>query len=92
MKSSIRSVITILVTFLICTSCSNQISPVNVNPEGIAIKGYDTVAYFTRGEPVQGKKEVSHRWNGATWLFANNDHLELFKSTPRKYAPQYGGY
>jgi len=57
-----------------------------------AIKGYDTVAYFTIGKPTKGKKEFSHKWNGATWLFANQAHLELFKRDPEKYAPQYGGY
>ena len=36
-------------------------------PDGKAIRGYDPVAYFTRGEPVAGKPEFTHRWKGATW-------------------------
>lgn len=59
---------------------------------GIAIRGYDPVAYFTDGKPVPGKAEFSHTWNGATWQFASAEHRDMFKADPAKYAPQYGGY
>ena len=57
-----------------------------------AIKGYDTVAYFTEGKPVQGREQYSTEYNKATWLFASQANLELFISNTEKYAPQYGGY
>ena len=57
-----------------------------------AIKGYDTVAYFTEGKPVQGSELYSTEYNKATWLFASQVNLELFISNAEKYAPQYGGY
>lgn len=57
-----------------------------------AIKGYDTVAYFTQGKPVKGKSEFSTEYKEATWLFSSKENLELFKTDPEKYAPQYGGY
>jgi YHS domain-containing protein len=78
--------------FLLFACVSQAASPVNVTSEGIAIKGYDTVAYFTQGKPIQGKKEFNHQWNNATWLFANEQHLGMFKKDPASYAPQYGGY
>lgn len=59
---------------------------------GIAIRGYDTVAYFTDGKPVPGRDEFTTEWMGAKWKFASQDHLDKFKSEPAKYAPQYGGY
>lgn len=59
---------------------------------GIAINGYDTVAYFTDGKPVKGNEAFAYEWNGGKWLFASQAHLDLFKSNPTKYAPQYGGY
>jgi len=59
---------------------------------GIAIRGYDTVAYFTQGAPAKGLEEFSTQWQNATWLFSSNEHLELFTAQPEKYAPQYGGY
>ncbi len=59
---------------------------------GIAIRGYDTVAYFTLGRPVEGDKQYSVDWQEATWLFSTQEHADLFKSDPEAYAPQYGGY
>lgn len=59
---------------------------------GVAINGYDTVAYFTDGKPVKGSDAFVREWNGAKWKFASQQHLDLFKAAPEKYAPQYGGY
>ncbi len=59
---------------------------------GTAIRGYDTVAYFTEGAPVDGSDEFTTEWQGATWRFASQEHLDLFEAEPGKYAPQYGGY
>ncbi len=57
-----------------------------------AVSGYDTVAYFTQGEPVEGSDDYTHQYMGATWKFASQEHLNLFVADPEKYAPQYGGY
>lgn len=59
---------------------------------GIAIKGYDPVAYFTESRAVQGSPDISFEWLGAVWHFANAEHRTAFATTPVKYAPQYGGY
>lgn len=59
---------------------------------GVAIEGYDTVAYFTDGEAKKGSEEFVLEWLGATWLFANAEHRDLFAKQPVKYAPQYGGH
>jgi len=59
---------------------------------GIAIKGYDPVAFFSENAAVQGSKEHSYKWNGTTWQFKNAENLNSFKSAPEKYAPQFGGY
>ncbi len=59
---------------------------------GLAIQGYDAVAYFTQKKPVSGKAQFSYRWRGATWRFASAAHRDAFKANPTKYAPQYGGY
>lgn len=59
---------------------------------GLAVDGYDPVAYFTDGRPVEGNKEITYEWHGATWRFASAEHRELFVAAPEKYAPQYGGY
>ena len=67
-------------------------SRINTNWRGVAIKGYDPVAYFTLGKPVEGSEEFEFEWMAVKWRFSNARHLDLFKSDPEKYAPQYGGY
>jgi YHS domain-containing protein len=59
---------------------------------GVAINGYDTVAYFTEQKAVKGSEKYSYDWLGTPWHFASDEHRELFMSDPIKYAPQYGGY
>jgi len=59
---------------------------------GVAIRGFDTVAYFTQGKAVEGVEEFSVDWSGATWLFSTQEHADLFEGSPEQYAPQYGGY
>jgi len=51
-----------------------------------------TVAYWTLGKPVEGSDDYTTEWQGATWKFASEEHLDLFTGNPEKYAPQYGGY
>jgi|ERR1041385_1802587 YHS domain-containing protein len=58
----------------------------------LAIDGYDPVAYFTDGKPVEGKKQFEYRWMNANWRFASAEHRDLFAKNPDKYSPQFGGY
>jgi YHS domain-containing protein len=82
-----------LVLLLAAASPAAAISPVNKTIfGGVAIDGYDPVAYFLDGKPVEGSKRWSEEWNGATWRFASAAHRDLFAAAPEKYAPQYGGY
>jgi hypothetical protein len=68
-------------------------SPVNKSLlGGVAIEGYDPVAYFTEGRPVEGRREHSYEWRDATWRFATAGNRELFAKEPERYAPRYGGY
>ena len=60
--------------------------------ENIAIKGYDSVAYFKEGKALKGDKQYSFQWNGMTWYFINKENKDLFAENPGKYAPQYNGY
>lgn len=58
----------------------------------LAVSGYDPVAYFTQGKPVEGNGDHEYEWNGATWRFSSAENLGSFKAEPESYAPQYGGY
>ena len=80
--------------FFALLSCTKapSVSPVNVTPEGVAIKGYDPVAFFTDKMPVKGIPEYEYEWRGARWRFASTAHREEFRRGLEKYAPGYGGY
>ena len=64
----------------------------NTDARGVALKGYDAVAYFTDNAAVRGDPQHSHQWMNATWYFASKEHQELFAKDPARYAPQYGGF
>jgi YHS domain-containing protein len=68
------------------------LDPVWSNWRGLAVAGYDPVAYFTDGKPVEGSSDFTTEWKGTTWRFASAAHRDAFKADPDKYAPQYGGY
>lgn len=65
---------------------------INTNIFGVAIKGYDTVAYHTQGRAVKGQRKFSHNWNDAEWHFSSAANRDLFTANPDRYAPKYGGY
>ncbi|WP_276485539.1 YHS domain-containing (seleno)protein [Paraflavitalea pollutisoli] len=64
----------------------------NIEKTGLAIEGYDPVAYFTGNKAQEGKKEISMVYEGITYRFASPQNRDLFKANPAKYEPQYGGW
>jgi YHS domain-containing protein len=83
--------IVLLITLLLASNLTFAQREVFVKSDA-AIRGYDPVAYFTQGMPVQGKKEWSYVWKDATWFFSNQENMNTFRQQPEKYAPQFGGY
>ena len=65
--------------------------PVNATG-GLAIQGYDPVAYFTDGRPRHGAAAHAFDWHGARWLFVSARHRDMFAADPERYAPRYGGF
>ena len=60
--------------------------------DGVAIQGYDAVAYFTQTSAVRGTANFAHEWAGTVWFFSSAENREAFAAQPEKYAPQYGGH
>lgn len=60
--------------------------------DGIAINGYDPVAYFTQSAPVEGSADHMVSYMGAAFHFASAENAAMFEANPENYAPQYGGY
>ncbi len=71
---------------------AGQADPIDKDGKGVAVKGYDVVAYFTQSKPVKGSAAFAHSWMGATWWFASARDRDQFAASPEKFAPEYGGY
>jgi len=79
---------------ILTSTCSRTsgFEAIDTTGDGMALRGYDAVAYFTIEKAVQGSPKYEFFWNGAKWLFSNAANLEKFKENPESYAPQFGGH
>jgi hypothetical protein len=66
--------------------------PIATDSSGVAIKGYDTVAYFTKGRAIKGNKDFEFSWQGVHWNFTGAAHRDMFAANPKRYAPKFGGF
>lgn len=65
---------------------------INTDRNGVALKGYDPVAYFTDNKPVKGNPRFQAAHNGGTYYFASAENKKLFEADPKRYEPQFGGF
>lgn len=74
--------------------CSAAVAggPVNVDGNGLALQGYDPVAYFTQDQPRPGDPAITAEHLGATYRFASEANRDTFVAEPERFAPQYGGW
>jgi YHS domain-containing protein len=71
---------------------TNATHRVNVDRNGVILKGYDPVAYFTLHQAVKGKTSFQSRFGGATYDFASAADKAAFDRHPSRYVPQYGAF
>lgn len=62
------------------------------NTNGVAIRGFDPVGYFEKGQPLQGRMDFTSDYLGFTFLHQSASNQALFQDDPARYAPQFGGY
>jgi YHS domain-containing protein len=67
-------------------------SAINVDANGLALGGYDAVAYFETGHPTHGLAAIAASYGGARYLFTSEAHRKTFLSNPQKYVPEFGGF
>lgn len=65
---------------------------VNASNTGLAMQGFDPVAYFNEGQPTKGSYKLTSTFDEATYWFATEENKALFEATPEAYVPAYGGY
>jgi len=81
-----------LVTGLVAQQTSVRKAHYNIEKSGLAIQGYDPVAYFLSNKAIEGKEVLSADYNGAIYHFSSAQNRDTFKANPTKYEPQYGGW
>jgi YHS domain-containing protein len=84
----IRSVAAVLAMAFVSAAYAGEF----YEKDGVALRGYDPVAYFKDGRPVKGTAEYRAEYKGSTFHFASQANRDSFAADPAKYAPQYGGY
>ena len=91
--------VAILLVLVVAFATVKKVSPAswgwwgtsNVS-SGVALKGYDPVAYFDTASPVKGDEAISFDWADATWHFSNKENRDRFAADPEQFAPQFGGF
>ena len=99
MKMKIIAIVGILLVCICTFAAVKKVSPVswgmwgNYNTaSGIALKGYDPVAYMQNSEAMPGNSEFTYSWGDANWQFASAENMTLFEQDPEAYAPQFGDF
>ena len=87
-----RFALILAVMALMVTSAAAQKRLINVDKAGLALQGYDPVAYFTVNQPVKGSPAFKSEYNGATYYFFSAANKAAFDAEPKKYEPQFGGF
>ena len=82
----------LLLLFISIPAFGQNKTLLNLDKQGIAIQGYDPVAFFTQNRPVKGRPEFESKYNGARYLFASAEDKSTFDANPAKYEPQFGGF
>lgn len=84
--------LTLLLVFVSWAAVSQEsVSPKHFLVEnGVALSGYDPVSYFLNTKPQKGK--ISFSYDGVVYKFISAENLTLFKNSPQKYLPAYGGW
>lgn len=91
MKNIILTVVLSFTTSIIMAQPGVRAKQFNLE-DGLAIQGYDPVAYFVQHKAVKGKKEFLRKQDGVTYYFSSASNMELFAKNYAQYEPQYGGW
>lgn len=87
-----RKLFAIGVLLLAVSAFAGTKTLVNIDKNGVGIKGYDPVAYFTQNQPVKGSPQFQSSHSGVKYYFASQANKSAFDANPSKYEPQFGGF
>ncbi len=93
MKRILKQASLFVIPLVFLASCQSADTSKKIYQEdGVALQGYDLVAYQEAEKPTPGKAEFAHTHEGVTYYFGSAENLEKFKAEPKKYLPAYGGW
>ena len=92
LRVGFRSLAAALLVVAAPSAFLSSTAAVNVDQDGLAMRGYDPVAYFDTGKPTKGLASLDASFDGARYLFASEEHRQQFMADPAKYVPQFGGF
>ena len=88
-----RLISTVCAAFALATLIAPSARASDVNQtDGLALRGFDPVAYFTQNKAVLGKPQLTAEYHGVTYEFATKEDQSAFQADPEKYVPQFGGF
>lgn len=87
-----KKIFLLLMLFSSVSALGQSKAALNIDANGVAIQGYDPVAFFTQNRPVKGLPEFKSDYRGARYLFASAEDKATFDANPAKYEPQFGGF
>lgn len=90
-KSALAS-LALVFALVFSAQAKSPVPDLNLSRSGLALRGYDPVAYFTAGKPTKGLKSISTKHAGGIYYFSSDKNRKLFVQNPKKFLPAYGGY
>jgi YHS domain-containing protein len=91
-RTVVKGVAALALTVSIGAGTSHAGELVNAQADGVAMDGFDVVAYHTAGAPAKGIASRSVEYKGKTWLFSSAENASKFSADPERYAPRYNGW
>jgi YHS domain-containing protein len=91
-RTFIRSVFAAVLSVTMGVSAAHAGELVNAQADGVAVDGFDVVAYHTAGAPAKGSASHSVEYKGKTWLFSSAANASAFAANPAKHEPQHNGW
>lgn len=92
MVANMKTILAFVLLSIASISAGFAKSLVNVDRNGVGLREYDPVAYFTENKAVKGSPQFQSSSNGVIYYFASDQNKTLFDANPTKYAPQFGGF
>ncbi|MCI0352759.1 MAG: YHS domain-containing protein [Acidobacteriales bacterium] len=87
-----RILVTAVILAIATTAAFADKNLINLDKQGVALQGYDPVAFFSEKKPVKGNPTFQSTYRGGRYYFASAENKATFDASPAKYEPQFGGF